>query len=114
MLEDVFPIDKPNLPLERSVAMEIDLEEGEKRVAKLALQFSPAEMNKIKKADNSYTRRGVDYTDCEPWGAPVLFAPKNNGDLRMCLDYRALNMFSINNNCPISRSDEIFDQHQGA
>ena len=49
-----------------------------------------------------------------PWGAPVLFAPKKDGGLRMCLDYRALNKLTVKNKCPIPRIDEIFDRLQGA
>jgi hypothetical protein len=37
--EDVFPTDKPGLPPERSVATEIDLEEGEKPVARPAFRL---------------------------------------------------------------------------
>jgi hypothetical protein len=46
--EDVFPTDQPGIAPERSVAMEIDLEEGEKPVAKPAFRLSPAEMKEIK------------------------------------------------------------------
>ena len=28
---------------------------------------------------------------CSPYGAPILFARKKNGKLRMCIDYRLLN-----------------------
>jgi len=30
-----------------------------------------------------------------PYGAPVLFAPKKDGGLRLCLDFRALNNQTI-------------------
>jgi hypothetical protein len=46
--EDLFPTDQPGLPPERSVAMEIDLEEGEKPVAKPEFRLSPAEMDELK------------------------------------------------------------------
>jgi hypothetical protein len=42
IFEDVFPTDQPGLPSERSVAMEIDLEEGAKQVSKPAFRFSSA------------------------------------------------------------------------
>jgi hypothetical protein len=37
--EDIFPTDQPGLPPERSVAMEIDLEEGAKPLAKPAFRL---------------------------------------------------------------------------
>jgi hypothetical protein len=46
VFEDVFPAEQTGLPPERSAAMEIDLEDGEKPVAKPAFRLSPAEMEK--------------------------------------------------------------------
>jgi hypothetical protein len=44
---DVFPVDQPGLPPERSVTMEIELEEGAKPVAKPAFRLSPAEIDEL-------------------------------------------------------------------
>ena len=111
---DVFPTDQPGLPPERPVAMEIDLEDGAKPVAKPAFRLSPAEMDELKKQLSLLLEKGLIRPSVSPWGAPVLFAPKNDGGLRMCLDYRALNKLTIKNKCPIPRIDEIFDRLQGA
>jgi hypothetical protein len=46
---DVFPVDQPVLPPERSVSIEIELEEGAKQVEKPAFRLSPAEMDELKK-----------------------------------------------------------------
>ncbi|GBG60168.1 hypothetical protein CBR_g3412 [Chara braunii] len=37
-----------------------------------------------------------------PWGAPVLFARKANGTLRLCIDYRGLNRYTMHpdTSCP--------------
>ena len=58
--------------------------------------------------------KGLIRPSVSPWGAPVLFAPKKDGVLRMCLGYRALDKLTIRNNCLIPRIDEIFDRFQGA
>jgi RNase H-like domain found in reverse transcriptase/Reverse transcriptase (RNA-dependent DNA polymerase) len=112
--EVVFPTDQPGLPPERSVAMEIDLEEGAKPVAKPELRLSPAEMDELKKQLSLLLEKELIRPSVSPWGAPVLFAPKKDGGLRMCLDYRALNQLTIKNKCPIPRIDENFDLLQGA
>ena len=48
-----------------------------------------------------------------PWGAPVLFAPKPDGTLRFCVDYRLLNKVTIRNRFPIPRTDELIDRLSG-
>ena len=42
-----------------------------------------------------------------PYGAPVLFAQKKNGKLRLCVDYRALNKQTIIDAYPLPRVDEL-------
>ncbi|GJP36995.1 hypothetical protein CLOM_g21457, partial [Closterium sp. NIES-68] len=49
-----------------------------------------------------------------PYGAQVLFTPKPDRSLRMCIDYRALNKQSIKNKYPIPRIDDLLDQLRGA
>jgi hypothetical protein len=113
-LEDVFPTDQPGLPPERSVAMEIALEEGAKPLAKPAFRLSAAEMDALKKQLSLSLEKGLIRPSVSQWGGPVLFAPKKDGGLRMCLGYRALNKLTIKNKFPIPRIDEIFDSLQGA
>jgi hypothetical protein len=74
--EDVFPTDQPGLPPERSVAMEIALEEGAKPVANPAFRLSPAEMDELKKQLSLLLEKGFIRPSVSPWGAPVLFAPR--------------------------------------
>ena len=47
------------------------------------------------------------------WGAPVLFVKKNDGTLRLCIDYRELNKLTVKNKYPLLRIDDLFDQLQG-
>lgn len=48
-----------------------------------------------------------------PWGAPVLFVKKKDGDLWMCINYRELNKVNIKNKYPLPMFDDLFDQMDG-
>ncbi|GKE35154.1 putative reverse transcriptase domain-containing protein, partial [Tanacetum coccineum] len=84
---EVFPEDLPGLPPARLVEFQIDLIPGAAPVAR-----APS----------------------SPWGAPVLFVKKKDGSFRMCIDYRELNKMTVKNRYPLSRIDDLFDQHQGS
>ena len=40
------------------------------------------------------------------WSTPVLFAPKKDGKLRFCIDYRKLNSMTTKDTYPLPRMDE--------
>ena len=44
----------------------------------------------------------------------MLFVKKKDGSMRLCVDYRELNMVTIKNRYPLSRIDDFFDQLQGS
>ena len=48
------------------------------------------------------------------WGAPVLFAPKSDGGLRMCIDYRMLNASTVRNAYPLPNVQDALDGFAGA
>lgn len=49
-----------------------------------------------------------------PAGYPILFVPKKNGKLRLCVDYRQLNDITIKNRYPLPLIKELRDRLQGA
>ena len=42
-------------------------------------------------------------------GAPIVFATKADGSLRLCVDYRELNKVTRKNKYPLPRIDDLFD-----
>ena len=48
------------------------------------------------------------------WGAPMLLVKKNDGSMRLCVDYRQLNKATIKNRYPIPRIDDLIDHLVGA
>lgn len=57
--------------------------------------------------------KGYIQPSSSPWGAPMIFVKKKNGNLRMCIDYSGLNQVTIKNWYPLPRIDDLFDQLRG-
>jgi len=49
-----------------------------------------------------------------PYGAPILFVPKPDGSLRLCVDYRNLNKLTILNKYPLPLMDALRERVAGA
>ena len=72
-----------------------------------------AELKELKTQLQDLLDKGFIRSSVFLWGAPVLFVKKKDGTMRLCIDYRQLNMITIKNKCPLSRIDHLFDQLQG-
>ena len=49
-----------------------------------------------------------------PASAPILFVPKPNGGLRLCVDYHGLNKVTVKNRYPLPLMSELRDRIDGA
>ncbi len=72
--------------------------------------MAPSELVELKKQIKELLDKGFIRASSSPWGSPVLFAKKKDGTLRLCIDYRALNMVTIKNKYPMPRINDLFDQ----
>jgi len=77
-------------------------------------RMSPAELEELQRQLQIYLEKGWIRPSVSEYGAPVLFARKADGSLRMCIDYRALNAQTIKDKYPLPRMDELFDHLHGA
>ncbi|CAI7766891.1 unnamed protein product [Closterium sp. NIES-53] len=113
--EDVLPDDLPDqLPPYRTHRHEIIEEPGSKPTFRAPYRLSPTELADMKKQIEYLLDKGLIRPSTSSYGAPVLFTPKPDGSLRMCIDYRALNKQTIKNKYPIPRIDDLLDQLRGA
>ena len=112
---DVFPADLPEeLPPRRDVDHRIELEPGTTPPSRPTYRLSPTELDELKKQLADLTKHGFIQPSKSPFGAPVLFVKKKEGELRMCVDYRALNKITVKNRYPLPRIDELMDRLHGA
>ena len=113
--EDVFADELPdNLPPEREVAHTIDLEPGATPPHRAMYRLSYSEKLEVERQIRELLEKGLIEPSSSPFGAPVLFVPKPDGSLRMCIDYRALNKLTVKNRYPLPRIDELLDSLQGS
>jgi len=109
--QDVFPDNlPPGLPPKRSVDHRIDLEPGAQPAARPDYKKSLPEQDEMKRQIHEMLERGEIQPSVSPYGAPVLFVKKQDGSLRMCIDYRALNKQTIKNKYPLPRIEEMLDR----
>ena len=107
---DVFPEDLPSgLPPSRSIDHKIELYEGQEPPSRPTYRLSYVEQEELQKQLKDLIKKGFIHPSTSPYGAPVLFMQKKGGDLRMCVDYRALNKQMIKNRYPLPRIDELID-----
>ncbi|CAI7757727.1 unnamed protein product, partial [Closterium sp. NIES-54] len=113
--KDIMPDDLPaGVPPARTHEHEIMEEPGAKPVSRAPYRLSPTELTDMKKQIEYLLDRQLIRPSTSPYGAPVLFTPKPDGSLRMCIDYRALNKQTVKNKYPIPRIDDLLDQLRGA
>lgn len=95
-------------PPERAV--EADINTGvDAPVNKRAYRMSPKEKRECQQQVTELREADIIRSSISPWTSPVLFVEKENGDLRMCMDFCAVNLISKRVRYPLPRIDEIFD-----
>jgi hypothetical protein len=72
------------------------------------------ELAELKEHVKELLEKGFIHPRSSPWGAPVIFVLKKDGTLRLCVNYRALNVVTVKNKYSLPRIDDLFDQLYGA
>ena len=113
--KDVMPDNLPkSLPPWRMIDHEIELLPGEKPPAKNAYRMAPPELAELRKQLDELLNAGFMRPAKAPYGAPVLFQKKNDGSMRLCIDYHALNKITVRNRYPLPIINDLFDRLHGA
>ena len=76
--------------------------------------MAPTKLKELKTQLQDLVDKGFIRPSVSPWGASVLFVKNKDGTMRLCIDYRQLNMVTIKNKYSLPRIDDLFDQLQEA
>ncbi|XP_073033790.1 uncharacterized protein [Primulina eburnea] len=87
----VFPDDVAGIQPDREVDFLIELMPGTVPISKAPCWLAPTEMKGLKEHIHDLLDKGFIRPNLSPWGTPVLFVKKKDGNMRLCLDYRELN-----------------------
>jgi hypothetical protein len=102
------------MPPERAIEFKIELQPGTAPVVKAPSKMSPVEMKELKVQLQELLDKGYIRPSTSPWGCSALFVEKKDKELHLCVDYRPLNVVTINNKYPLPCIDILFDQLAGA
>ncbi|XP_074306255.1 uncharacterized protein LOC141641327 [Silene latifolia] len=112
--KDLMPDQLPmSLPPRRSVDHQIELLPGTRPPARGPYRMAPPELAELRRQLDDLIRSGSIRPSKAPYGAHVLFQKKQDGSLRLCIDYR-LEQADVRNRYPIPLVADLFDQLQGA
>ena len=102
------------LPMLEGAEHSIDLESGKQPPAMPIYALSERQLHVLREYLGEGMETGRIVHSVSPAGAPVLFVPKKDGTLRLCVDYRGLNKVTIKNRYPLPLIGELFDRFSEA
>ena len=113
--KDVFtPEHVSNLPPHREVDHTIDVQPGIEPPYGPIYPLALAELKVLHEYLEDSLSKGFIRESTSLAGSPILFVPKKDGTLRLCVDYRGLNNITIKNHYPLLLITEIMDRVNGA
>ena len=83
---NVFPEELLGVPPEREVDLSIEVVQGTTPISRAPYRMAPTELKELKTQLQELLDKGFIQPSVSPWGAPVLFVKKKDGNLRMCID----------------------------
>ena len=108
--KDVFSeASADKLPPHRPYDCQINLVENAKLFYGPIYPLTDEESNILEKYIEENLKKGFIRKSKSPAGAPILFVPKKNGELRLCQDYCELNKVTIRDSYPLPLISNILE-----
>ena len=112
---DVFSKSKADtLPPHRPYDLKINLEEGTSPPLGLIYSLSPAELATLCKFIDEHLKSCFIHPTNSPYGAPILFVKKKNGQLWLCINFCGLNQITKKDHYLLPLITDLLDTPQKA
>uniref|UniRef100_A0A388MC63 Reverse transcriptase/retrotransposon-derived protein RNase H-like domain-containing protein n=1 Tax=Chara braunii TaxID=69332 RepID=A0A388MC63_CHABU len=89
--------ESPTGVVSRPIQHRIEIDPGSRTPKGAVYRMSPKELEELRKQLDEHLEKGWIRPNSSPFGAPVLFVPKKEGELRMCIHNRGLNAITVKN-----------------
>ena len=103
-----------HLPEHGDHDMSIELQPGTSPSWGPLYNMTEVEQEIVHKYVKDMLDKGLIQPSKSPCGAPILFAKKKDGSLRLCVDYRRLNDITVKNVYPLPLIDSMLDRLSGS
>jgi hypothetical protein len=111
---DVFSEDLPGKPLDQDVEFTIELQPDTAPISRRPYNMTPKELAELRIQLKELLDKGYIHPSSSSWDCLALFVKKKDQSLRLCVDYRPLNVVPIKNKYTLPRIDILFYQLAGA
>jgi hypothetical protein len=102
------------MPPDQEVEFVIELRPGTAPISRRSYKMTLKELAELNVQLNDLLEKGYIRPSSLPWGCLALFVKKKDHSLRLCVNYRPLNVVTVKNKYPLPRIDILFDQLAGA
>ncbi len=112
---DTFSNDQASiLPAFKQGDHAIEIEDGKEPPYGPLYNLSQTELSELRRYLEDSLQKGWIRHSTSSAGAPILFVPKKDGGLRLCVDYRGLNAVTVKNRHPLPLITETLDRLCGS
>ena len=104
-------------PLKEATSLglgKLEVQPGTTPIRQRPYRLPPGKKEVVEKEVSKMLSDGIIRPSQSPWSSPVTLAPKSDGSIRFCIDYRQLNKVSIQDAHPLPNIQDILDSLQGA
>ncbi|XP_028173660.1 uncharacterized protein LOC114362443 [Ostrinia furnacalis] len=110
--KDCFSSGMHDLGFTTETEMVIQLKDSDPVVYR-PYRLSFSERRKVQDMIDEMVDCGIVRHSSSPYASPIVLIKKKTGDLRLCVDYRALNSKTKRDHYPLPRIDDLLDQLSG-